>query len=164
MGWGKGCRDFFLLAAFGAGVCQVLFTATARADDSSAAAVTTQLAASGRILLQPQDAAALVGVWEGNYVLDGGLIGDCVLILSAPSGATLQGVFEYRWAKGSARHPQSGTVTGEIAADGALHFGDWELTLSRDGGAYSFEAKEQLAGQPAKLHWRRDGVTGLTAD
>lgn len=115
--------------------------------------------ADGAIALQSGDGPALAGVWNGNYRLQNGWTGRTRLDLSPAGPDSVDGVFEYMWRGGGyERVPDSGTTRGRIRPDGTLAFGSFVLRLEKDGSEYRFVAEDRIAGQPAKIDWRRSDV------
>lgn len=126
-------------------------SATSSAESASA---NTQ---DGRVTLKPGDAPELAGTWQGSTMSDSGYDGSTTLTLTEDSANTVKGVFEYRWGSGRYhRHPQSGSITGEIAPSGTLNFGSWVLTPERDGREISLRTRQRVGGYMMNLRWEKD--------
>ena len=118
--------------------------------------------AAGSIRLKCGYAPALAGEWSGRYSIDGGNEGwqRTKLQLVAAGPDTVDGAFTYiigtrRWQE---RHPDSGYIQGRILPDGKLHFGSWDLSLSKEDGEYVLRAEEDAFGGQTRLHWHRKDV------
>ena len=125
------------------------------------AALLLPLTAKAEIVhLKPEHANALVGTWEGTYIIiDPGWKGRGTIGITWGDGGAVQAYFEYRWRGGGYdRYPEKGTIRGEIADDGKLHFGDWTLTLDKSGDTYTFKATERLDPGLTNFKWSREGV------
>ena len=131
-------------------------------DGNTSALSTKQVASSGpdgSVHLIEANAKELVGVWKGRAVMDSGDSSRTALTIMSATGNFIHAYFEYRWQGNNyARHPDSGTIQGEIGSDGKLHFGSWDLALSKDGADYIFSTRQPFAQSTANLSWSRSGV------
>jgi len=122
-----------------------------------------QTSENGPIALKADDAKALVGTWEGTFVLDNGYKGETTLHVVSAVHGSVQVYYEFRWDQsGYDRYPaDEKTLTGFITDRGNLTIGDWDLWLAYKDGAYMFTGEETLGDRPGKLWYWRTDIKGL---
>jgi hypothetical protein len=118
---------------------------------------------NGPIAMSPDDAKALVGTWEGTFVLDNGYKGDTTLHVVSAVHGSVEVYYEFRWDhSGYDRYPDGeNTLTGYITDRGHLRIGEWDLWLAYKDGSYTFTGEEVLGDRPGKLWYWRTDIVGL---
>lgn len=118
---------------------------------------------NGPIALKADDTKALVGTWDGTFVLDNGYKGDTTLHVVSAAHGSVEVFYEFRWDhSGYDRYPDGEkTLTGFITDKGNLQIGAWDLWLNYKDGAYTFTGEETLGDRPGKLWYWRTDITGL---